>query len=368
MSTPIPKSHKRVVAIAKRAPLELHTVPTKAPEANEVLVRVSYAASSPLNLHVADGNLLGGLPNVGWNGAFAGSVAALGPETQTGLKIGDPVFGFTWRDNKEKSGQEYLTAPETMMGRIPDGADERAYATVPDSFVTAWHTLRTELGMKLPWPKPDGWKPRNVDTPVLVWGASSSVGWFALPLLKWAGYTNVVATAGMKHHERLKQLGATKAFDYRDGDVVEKLRDAAGPPGFRYFVDCIGSLEGSVRPIAQIAGPGSTIAIMLPVIVRTATETVEPIYSMDVKDPEIHVDWKDGSNPVGVRTHFYTKDEFAANNLQPVVMPALLQSGDIEPASYRIMEGKDMLERAEKALSLFRSGAVSGERLIWSTS
>jgi hypothetical protein len=45
-------------------------------------------------------------------------------------------------------------------------------------------------------------------------------------------------------------------------------------------------------------------------------------------------------------------------------MPALIASGDIQSNRYRIVEGKDMLERAQKAIDLLRSKEVSGERLV----
>jgi hypothetical protein len=46
-------------------------------------------------------------------------------------------------------------------------------------------------------------------------------------------------------------------------------------------------------------------------------------------------------------------------------MPALIASGEIKPVPYQVVEGKDILERAEKSMALLRSNTVSGKRLIW---
>jgi hypothetical protein len=46
-------------------------------------------------------------------------------------------------------------------------------------------------------------------------------------------------------------------------------------------------------------------------------------------------------------------------------VPALLEQGVVEPNKLRVVEGKTLLERAQRALDLLREQAVSGERLVW---
>ena len=60
-----------------------------------------------------------------------------------------------------------------------------------------------------------------------------------------------------------------------------------------------------------------------------------------------------------------TQNATFKEKLQLEIMPALLASGDVKPNQYRVIEGKTMLERAQKALDTLRSGTVSGERLVW---
>lgn len=46
-------------------------------------------------------------------------------------------------------------------------------------------------------------------------------------------------------------------------------------------------------------------------------------------------------------------------------MPELLAQGIVRPNRFRVVEGKDMQERATRALSELRDGTVSGEKLVW---
>lgn len=49
----------------------------------------------------------------------------------------------------------------------------------------------------------------------------------------------------------------------------------------------------------------------------------------------------------------------------PDIVPALLAKGIVKPNRQRIVEGRTLLERAQKALDALRRKEVSGERLVW---
>lgn len=82
-------THSAVATVAVREPLELISVPTVPPVADEVRIRVEWTASTPLDLHISDGGLLGVYPQVlGAN--CAGTVVEVGPDVK-GLLVGDKV-------------------------------------------------------------------------------------------------------------------------------------------------------------------------------------------------------------------------------------------------------------------------------------
>jgi NADPH:quinone reductase-like Zn-dependent oxidoreductase len=174
--------------------------------------------------------------------------------------------------------------------------------TLPNNFVTVFHALTKDLDIETPWPKPEGYVPQSAKVPILIWGGSSSVGQFALQILRYYGYTNVLATASRKHHEKLRSLGADSVFDYNDADIVASIIRVGGEAGIALVLDCIGSKDGSIAPVSKIVNTGAKVAILLPVILRDSSETEDPLYGMDVNAA---ASWDDGVHAKGVRTHSY---------------------------------------------------------------
>ena len=359
-------THSAVVTLTPGGPLEILPVETPIPTANEVLIHSQWTASTPLDLHQADGHLLVKPPQVLGDGV-AGTVLSVGPDVKR-LKVGDQVFGFTWRSQKEKAHQTYVVAPENLLGILPSNASMQEAVTLGNNFVTAFHTLVTDLGFSLPWPKPSDFAPKNQDSPILIWGGSSSVGQYAIQVLQYYGYSNILTTASKRNHELLTSYGATKCFDYNELDITKSILEYAasltpdGTSTIPSILDCIGSQSGSVIPLSKIAQPGSTVAILLPVIIKDATSTTAPEYAMDVTAAAA---WAPGVRAVGVRTHFYLDNTFHADHLQPTIMPEMLRRGIVRPNRQKVVEGKTMLERAQKALDMLRRKEVSGERLVW---
>ncbi|KAL6920003.1 hypothetical protein ACHAPO_001126 [Fusarium lateritium] len=369
MSSSIPSTQQAIVLPAKRKPFTSQTVPVHLPSPGEVLVRVAWTSSTPLDLHRADGGLLiPEYPSQMGSGGAAGKVVAVGDGGDLkGLSIGDRVVAFAFHGGKEANHQEYITIPAYLASKIPDNISYQDAVTVSVNLVTVFHTLTADLELELPCPVPENYTPEQADSPILIWGASSSVGMYALQVLKHWGFKNLLAVASQKQHDYLRGIGATRTFAYRRDDVVDQiLKSVENKPGPKlpYIIDCIGSLEGTLRPLTRIAQPGSIVAVMLPVILKDATVDEEPEYEMDVGKVLIG-EWADGVEVRGVRTHFYLSNEYFKQNLQPEIVPKLLKDGVITPNRYRVVEGSSAVERAQKAVDILRNREVSGERLIW---
>lgn len=218
------------------------------------------------------------------------------------------VFGFTWRSQAGKAHQIYSLAPRYLLGKLPSTHTLKEAITLPNNLVTVFHTLTTDLSLPLPWPKPASYIPAHADSPILIWGGSSSVGQFAVQVLRYYGYGNLLTTSSKVHHGVLKEYGARETFDYRSPTVIADILSSVplasgGKPRIPFILDCIGSQSGSLAPLAKIAERGSKVAVLLPVIVKDAGEGgVRPEYSMDVR---ANAEWKEGVDARGVRTHFY---------------------------------------------------------------
>ncbi|KAH7391448.1 chaperonin 10-like protein [Cadophora sp. MPI-SDFR-AT-0126] len=361
------QTHDAVVTVALGAPLEIRQVPTPKPKGDEVLVKVLWTASTPLDLHQNDGGLLVTHPQVLGDG-IAGTVVEIGPDIKD-LKVGDKVFGFTWRSQVEKAHQIYCLAPRYLLALLPPTHTLQEAVTLPNNFVTVFHSVTADLNLPLPWPKPPSYVPEHADSPILIWGGSSSVGQFALQVLRYYGYRNLITTASKAHHETLKSYGARETFDYRSptvvSDILSSVQSVSGrerEPKVPFILDCIGSKNGSLAPLSKIAEKGTKVAVLLPVIVRDAAEGVLPEYSMDVQGS---ANWKEGVIVRGVRTHFYLDNPVFKERLQSEIMPTLLAEGVVKPNRYRIIEGNTLLERAQGAMDALRRKEASGERLVW---
>ncbi|KAK1774121.1 chaperonin 10-like protein [Copromyces sp. CBS 386.78] len=373
----IPPTHPAVVITAPRAPLSILYRPTEAPGPGEALVHVEWTSSTPLDLHQADGGLLIDPPHVGGS-SFGGTVIALGPAPSDAsvaaahnkLSVGDQVFGMAWQEPREHGFQTFITAPSYLMSKLPEGTRMQEAVTVSTNLVTVLHTLTKDLELEMPrWlvdspSSPDakentskGNKEKDKKQWILVWGAASSVGQYALQVLKSWGYQNVIAIASKRHHQELLTLGAAVCFDYGQEDVTDLIRShmatAAASSSLSsnnnttipLVLNCIGSLKGSLRPLTRLAEKGTKVAVMLPVINKHAADDEPPEYEMDA-NKVLEGEWKEGVVLRGARTYYYTH-------------------GVVKPNKQRIIEGATLLKRATNALKILRDRAQSGEKLVW---
>ncbi|KZV68023.1 alcohol dehydrogenase, partial [Peniophora sp. CONT] len=343
-------------------PLQAITVPTPAPGPDEVLVRVSWASPSPFHNWQKDFGLAVTEWPIFLGGNSVGTVVAVGSAVTT-LDVGDTVFGYSHGESKARSFQEYIVVPVKRLGRVPAGLDERAAATVPDNFVSAWWSLTKYLGIDLPYDLPAKEKPAGHDEPILIWGGATSVGQYAIQILKLAGYTNVITTSSPSHKDLLVDYGARVVIDYRAplADLHKQLLDAAAGQKYRKVLDCVAHDKKTIALYRDVVAVGGTAALLLPVQISNEAGKVVEMQSLDIDGG----DFPEGVKSVGARTHFYHNDEKLYKRLQPEIMPQLLGSGAIKPNTFRIVEGDSLLQRVDDSLRSLRDGLVSGEKLVF---
>ena len=198
------------------------------PADNEVLVRIvaSTVCTGDWRLRKPEP------PPVGWfmNGfprpkkinilgmEFAGTVNSIG-KSVTRFKVGDQVFGASWRFGAHA---EYARALERSMTFIPKNASFEEAAAIPFGGISALHFLQ-QAGIK-------------AGQRVLIYGASGSVGTAAVQLAKHFGahVTGVCSTANL---ELVKSLGADNVIDYtkddfsKAGRIYDIIHDTVGKSG-----------------------------------------------------------------------------------------------------------------------------------------
>jgi NADPH2:quinone reductase len=160
---------------------------------------------------------------------------------------------------------EYAVAWKHTTFHIPNKVSFQEAATLPLAALTSAVGLYVRLGLPEPWSPA---KPKE-NHPILVYGAASAVGAFAIQFAKLSGLHPIIGIAGrgIPFAESLidKSKGDT-IVDYRNGNeaVVQGIKDALKGEKLHYCFDGI-SENGSHENIAAVLEhSGSHVTHVLP--------------------------------------------------------------------------------------------------------
>ena len=307
--------------------VQVGDVPEPRLVAGSVRVRLRAAALNHLDLFVVGGipGLVLDMPHVlGADGA--GVVEEVGDGVDD-LAVGDevvldPGLGSPDDDGYALLGEmvdgsfaEHIVVPRENCFHKPSALSWPEAAAFPLVTLTAWRMLVSKARLQV-----GEW--------VLIHGIGGGVSLMALQIARHLG-ARAVVTSHAEHKRRAAlDLGAERAIDYVDEDVVAAAREATGGAGFDVVVDNVGqaTFADSIRACrkgGRIVTCGATSGPKIPVDVR-------------------RVFWKQIAI---LGSTMGNREEFAA-------MLAVVDDGAIRPIVdevFPLAEARSALERLERA-------------------
>lgn len=321
-------------------------LPDAASGQSMVIVKVACAALNPVDWKIAElGVFCSSWPHaVGSD--LAGTVAAASPGSP--WKVGAKVWGYTGLGLAHGGTlAEYSMIPSDMLAAVPDSVSMETASTMGLAGLTA--AVAVHSIFELPY-RGQG----SVSKPpcVLVYGASSSVGQYAVQLAKIAG-ARVVGVASRKNHAMLQQLGADALIDYHDNDWEGTVAKDPANTGMTFALDCIQgqtTAKSCINIVAATAPDGAGIVATVNPL-ASASEATE---GTRVKLVPFLI-----GNPASEQL---LETSYVADlPRHTAYLAELLEGGSIKPNNPRVFEG---LENAVAALQELKSGKVSAEKLV----
>jgi NADPH:quinone reductase-like Zn-dependent oxidoreductase len=223
-------------------------------------------------------------------------------------------------------------------------------ATLGVGVTTVGQALYQSLGLPLPA------SGARADVPILIYGGSSATGTLAIQYARLSGCSKIITTCSPQNFDLVKSLGADAAFDYKDPDCAQKIREYT-KDSLTHSLDCISSKESAEICSQAIGSKGGAVCYLLSI-------------KHDREDVEVKVVL--GYTVMGEYFSFHIggKTEYPAQ-LQDLefgkkfwnLTEKLLAEGQIRPHPIELGDGG--LNGVFEGLQAMREGRVSGKKLVY---
>lgn len=230
--------------------LQSCTRPRPVPNADQVIIRVSYAG-----VNRPDALQRAGLYNPPAGASDLPGLEASGTVVEIGENVSDLAVGDRVCALLPGGGYaEYVATPAAHCLPIPTGLSMKQAACLPETFFTVWSNVFMRGGLQ-------------AGERILIHGGSSGIGTTAIQLANAFG-ARVFVTAGSDDKcQTCVDLGAERAINYRDEDFVDAMRAVGGA---NVILDMVGGPyiprnlkaladDGRLVQIAFLQGPKTEV-------------------------------------------------------------------------------------------------------------
>jgi len=243
----------RAMVVTAPFVLEERDVPVPKLKTGEALVKIAYTGICGSDVHVYKGETPTAKKDVIVGHEYSGVVEAIAPgsENPAGLKCGDKVVGWIvescgvcdaclgghtnlcrslkcYGTQIDGTFREYISAPLSMLYKIPDDADLRLYALVEPMAVAVYAVREAPLQLG--------------DTALVIGGGA--IGMCTAIAARMAGASKVaVSEIAPEKITRIRQLGF-EVINPKECDGVQRAKDLTGGHGFNCVYEASGAPAG----------------------------------------------------------------------------------------------------------------------------
>ncbi|KAI0656640.1 GroES-like protein [Cubamyces menziesii] len=271
MATACRTTQKALFLPAEHGEWQLGDFPIPTPGPKDVLVKIMSAALNPIDWKVqAHGMIVAKYPYVGGNDG-AGVVEEVGSEV-TNFARGDRVLFEGWFETSKMTFQQYAIVPADIIAKIPDNISFDQAASISLGLATvvtglySHHPNAKTVNFPAPWE--EGGTTKFAGKPTFVIGGASSVGQYAIQILKMSGFSPIITTASVHNEALLRSLGASHIIDRSlpPAEIkCELVRLTQGKP-LEFVYDAI-SLEDTEVLAYEVLAPGGNLVLVSPDVI-----------------------------------------------------------------------------------------------------
>ncbi len=243
----------RAMVVTKPYTLEERQVPIPEIHKDEALIKIAYTGICGSDVHIYKGETPTAKPDVITGHEYSGVIEEIAPGSvnPAGLKKGDKVVGWIveacgtcdaclgghtnlcrnlkcYGTQVDGTFREYISAPLTMLYKIPDSADLRLYALVEPMAVAVYAVREAPVQLG--------------DTVLIIGGGA--IGMCAALAAKMAGGTKItISEIASEKIERIKKMGF-HVVNPKEKDAVKSCMDLTDGHGFNCIFEASGAPSG----------------------------------------------------------------------------------------------------------------------------
>lgn len=223
-------------------------IPTPAPGAGEVRVRVAWSGVNPSDVKSRAGTRTKSLPfpRIIPHSDGAGVIDQVGtnvPSTRVGERVW--VWNAAWMRPFGTAAQ-YVVLPSEQAVPLPENTDLAVGACLGIPALTAYHCITADGGVE--------------GKRVLVTGGAGAVGHYAIQLAKLKGAQQVLATVSRPQKAELaREAGADVVLNYRTEDLKTSVREATAGEGVDRIVEV--DLAANINTDIELLRPDGEVIV-----------------------------------------------------------------------------------------------------------